>query len=78
MFSQTTYSSAAGGTVNFYLEDESTGQFAPAMMTGVSAYYDGTTADAIVEDQSNFPFKISPIYWIYVSVELSSGVWIRF
>ena len=75
MFSQTTYSSAAGGTVNFYLEDESTGQFAPAMMTGVSAYYDGTTADAIVEDQSNFPFKISPIYWIYVSVELSSGVW---
>jgi hypothetical protein len=76
MYSQTTYSSPSGGTAFLYLEDQTSGQFANVTLTGVSAYYDGTTGDAFVENHPNFPFAISQINWQYDTVELSaSGIW---
>jgi hypothetical protein len=76
MYSQTTYSSPSGGTAFLYLEDQTSGLSANVTLTGISAYYDGTTADAFVENHPNFPFVISQINWQYDWAELSaSGIW---
>ena len=67
MLTQTTYTATNRGTASFYLEDVTSGQYASYSVIGVSAYYDGTSAETIQESHLSFPFDSSPVHWTYVS-----------
>lgn len=47
------YSTVAGGTFYYYMENLATGQSASGNVSSVSSYYDGTQAEVIAEDPGN-------------------------
>ncbi len=75
MWSVTTYNPATY-QATFFLEDLTTGQSATYTVSGLAAYYDGSSAEAIDEQVYGDHADASQVNWTYVETQYSAhGDW---